>query len=157
MNTKDENSVHGGIGYWVGSLASAFRKGLADELEPFGIAPAQWAILEMCYRGEANTPSGLSRVIPVDTAAISRHLDKLKDKGLVQRRRSPRDRRSVRVELTEAGRALVPKLAPRVHANNTKFLTGITDDETNALTSIIRKMLKNADTTVYTEEELQHE
>ena len=110
MAAKDEGSVHGGIGYWVGSLASAFRKGLADELAPFDVSPVQWAILEMCYRGEANTPSGLARVIPVDTAAISRHLDKLKDKGLINRRRSPRDRRSIRVGLTAAGRELALKL-----------------------------------------------
>ena len=133
MTTKEENSVHGGIGYWVGSLASAFRKGLSDELAPFDISPVQWAILEMCYRGQANTPSGISRVVPVDTAAISRHLDRLKDKGLIQRRRSTRDRRSIRVALTEEGRALVPRLAPYVRANNAKFLWGITKEEQGVL------------------------
>ena len=149
MSTKQETEILGEIGYWVGSLASAFRKGLADELEPFDVSPAQWAILEACYMGKATTPSGLARIIPVDTAAISRHLDKLKDKGLVQRRRSARDRRSIRVGLTPAGRELVPNLVPCVHANNAKFLKGITDEEQAALISIIGKMLINGDTTVY--------
>ena len=157
MTTKEESSVPGGLGYWVGSLASAFRKGLADELEPFDVSPAQWAILEACYRGQANTPSGLARIIPVDTAAISRQLDKLKDKGLIQRRRSARDRRSIRLGLTPAGRELVPKLVPCVQANNAKFLKGITDEEHAALINIIGKMLNNADTTVYSEEGLYHQ
>ena len=143
METVEENSVHGGIGYWVGSLAAAFRKGLTEELAPFNVSPVKWAILEMCYRGEANTPSGLARVIPVDTAAISRQLDKLKDQGLIRRRRLSKDRRSVRVELTKEGRALVPQLAPAEQANNARFLAGITEEEQVALTSIIRKMLKN--------------
>ncbi len=157
MTTKEEISVPGGLGYWVGSLASAFRKGLADELEPFDVSPAQWAILEACYRDKANTPSGLARIIPVDTAAISRQLDKLKDKGLIQRRRSARDRRSIRVGLTAAGRELLPNLVPCVQANNAKFLKGITDEEQAALIKIIGKMLHNADATVYSNEELHHQ
>ena len=143
--------------YWVCSLASAFRKGLERELAPFEVTPAQWAILEMCYRGEANTPSGLARVIPVDTAAISRQLDKLKDKGLVQRRHSARDRRTITVRLTEEGRELVPKLAPCVHANNAKFLRGLSEEQQTALISIIQKMLISAETDVYSNEELNDE
>ena len=146
MNYKEDISVHGGLGYWVGRLAAAFRKGLADELEPFNASPVQWALLEMCYRGEANSPSSLSRVIPIDTAAVSRHLDKLKERGLIQRRRSSRDRRSIRVSLTPTGRDLVPKLLPCVESNNAKFLKGITVEEQATLISIIQKMLQNPDT-----------
>ena len=144
------------MGYWVGSLASAMRKGLEREFAPLEVTPAQWAILEMCYRGEANTVSGLARVIPVDAAAISRQLDKLKAKGLIRRRRLSRDRRSVRVALTEAGRALVPQLAPCVHANNVKFLEGISEEEQTALMSFIQKMLKNAEAVVYSDEEIDY-
>ena len=155
--TKRESPIHGGLGYWVGSLASAMRKSLSRELGAFEITPTQWAILEMCYRGEANTVSGLARVIPIDTAAISRQVDKLKAKGLVHRRRLARDRRSVRVTLTESGRTLVPKLAPSVHANNAKFLKGITEEERSVLTTIIQKILNTAKPTVYPDEKLSNE
>ena len=157
MNTEEEPPVHGGLGYWVGRLASAFRKGLEHELAPFEVTSAQWPILELCYRGEANTVSGLARVIPTDAAAISRQIDKLHAKGLIRRRRLVRDRRSVRVELTEAGRALVPKLALQVHANNARFLEGLSDEERTTLTSMIQKMLKNAEAAVYPDEELNDE
>jgi DNA-binding MarR family transcriptional regulator len=130
---------------------------LERELAPFKVTSAQWAILEMCYTGEANTVSGLARVIPVDAAAISRQLDKLRAKGLIRRRRLPRDRRTVRVELTEAGRALVPMLVPCVHANNAKFLEGISEEEQTALTSVIQKMLMNAEAAVCSDEELNDE
>ena len=97
----------------------------------------------MCYQGEANTLTGLARVIPVDAAAISRQVDKLVAKGLVRRRRLSRDRRTVRLELTEAGRTLAPELAKCVHANNARFLTGISADEQAALIATIEKMLTN--------------
>ena len=149
MDINQRNSIHGDLGYWVGSLASALRKGLDRELAALEITSAQYAILEVCYRGEANSPSALARVIPVDTAAISRQLDKLREKGLIRRRRLTSDRRSIRVELTEEGRALVPKLTPLVYANNAKFLEGITEDEQAALSAIIQKMLRHGQNAMY--------
>lgn len=148
MQLRRGDSIHGDLGYWVGSLASALRKDLDRQLAPFDITSAQWAILEVCYRGEANSPSALARVIPVDTAAISRQLDKLREKRLIRRRRLTSDRRTIRVELTEEGRELVPKLAPLVQANNSKFLEGITEDEQAALSAIIQKMLHHAQSAV---------
>ena len=151
MQINPGNSIRGDLGYWVGSLASALRKGLDRELAAFDVTSAQWAILEVCNRGEANSPSALARVIPVDAAAISRQLDKLREKGLIRRRRLTSDRRSIRVELTEEGRELVPTLAPLVQANNSKFLEGITEDEQAALSVIIQKMLHHAQTAVYSQ------
>ncbi|PKB63521.1 MAG: hypothetical protein BZY80_07085 [SAR202 cluster bacterium Io17-Chloro-G2] len=151
MEINQGDSIQGDLGYWVGSLASALRKGLDRELAALDVTSAQYAILEVCYRGEANSPSALARVIPVDTAAISRQLDKLREKGLIRRRRLTSDRRSIRVELTEEGRALVPKLLPLVHANNTRFLEGITPDEQAALSDIIQKMLRHGQDAVYSQ------
>ncbi len=156
VNTGHDNKVPGGMGYWIGSLASAFRKGLEHELAPFDVTPTQWAILEMCYRGEANTVSGLARVIPVDAAAISRQLDKLGANGLIHRRRSTRDRRSITVRLTQEGRELAVKLAPCERANNTKFTDGITDEELTALINTIRKMLTNGGVADHSTAEQEH-
>lgn len=132
------------LGYWVGSLASAIRKGLEEELAQYDVTPAQWAILEAAFDGNANTLTALARVIPVDAAAISRQLDKLQQSGLVRRRRLRSDRRTVRIELTESGRDLVPKLAPLVRANNARFLAGVSAEEQAAFTAIMRKILINA-------------
>ena len=148
MEINQRNSIHQDLGYWIGSLASALRKGLDRELAALEITSAQYAILEVCYRGEANSPSALARVIPVDTAAISRQLDKLREKGLIRRRRLTSDRRSIRVELTEEGRTLVPKLSPLMHVNNSRFLEGVTEGEQAAFSAIIQKMLRHAQSAV---------
>jgi len=148
MTIQQENSTatssQDHLGYLVGTLGSAMRKGLEDELAPMGVTPAQWVILEAAFSGRADTLTALARIIPVDAAAISRQLDKLQQRGLVRRRRLRSDRRTVRIELTDAGRELVPKLAPRVEANNQRFLSGITTDELSAFTEIIQKMIQNA-------------
>ena len=143
--------AHDHLGYWVGALASAMRKGLEEELAPMGVTPAQWVILEAAFAGNADTLTALARIIPVDAAAISRQLDKLQQRGLVRRRRLRSDRRTVRVELTDAGRELVPQLAPRVAANNHRFLAGITEQERLNFIEIVQKMLTCGDEKPITE------
>ena len=145
MEMHNEDDALGGLGFWVGSLASAMRKGLDAELAAFGITAAQWPILEMCDRGQANTLMELARVIPVDPGAISRQVEKLVRKGLVRRRRQSHDRRSQRLDLTPAGSALVPELAAAVRANNAKFLAGMSRQEQQAIIATIERMLRNAE------------
>ena len=160
MTSQKENSraipAQGHLGYWIGSLSSAVRKGLSEELESFGVTPSQWVILEAAFDGNANTLTGLAGIIPIDAAAISRQLDKLTDKGLVRRRRLRSDRRTVRIELTKTGRELVPKLVPRVQANNAKFLTGISREEQSALMDVVQRMLRNAEPWIYSDEQFDN-
>ena len=137
------------LGYLVGSLASAMRTGLDRELASFSVSSAQWAILEACHEGEADTMTSLSRVIPIDSASISRQIEKLVQAGLVRRRRSRQDRRRVKLSLTDAGNRLVPELAQRVRANNAKFLAGIAEHEQEAMTRTIQRMLESAQAAVY--------
>ena len=133
-----------GIGYLMGGVSSALRSGLERELKPYGITAAQYPILEAAFNGEANTLTELASIIPVDAAFISRQIEKLRLKGLLSRRRSTRDRRSVRLELTEAGRALVPELAQCVEKQEARFLGGISDDEQATLNSVLERILANA-------------
>ena len=140
------------LGRLVGSLASAMRTGLNQELASFNVSSAQWAILEACHEGEADTLTSLSRVIPIDSASISRQVERLVRTGLVQRRRSTRDRRLVRLSLTDAGMRLVPDLAERVQANNAKFLAGLAEREQQTMIRTIQRMLERAQVAVYEED-----
>ncbi|MDE2767110.1 MAG: MarR family transcriptional regulator [Chloroflexota bacterium] len=150
MRSKSSPSdIQRELGYLVGTLASAMRTGLDRELASFGISSAQWAILDACHEGEADTLTGLSRVIPLDSASISRHVERLVRVGLVHRSRSTRDRRLVRLSLTDTGNRLVPELAQRVQANNAKFLAGITEREQEAMMRTIRRMLESSQAAVY--------
>ena len=137
------------LGYLVGRLAAAMRTGLGRELAPFNVNSAQWAILEACYEGEGDTLTSLSRAIPIDSASISRQVDRLVRAGLVRRRRSTRDRRLVNLILTDAGNRLVPELTERVQANNAKFLAGIAEHEQRAVLRTLQRMLDNANVAVY--------
>ena len=74
-------------------------------------------------RGIDTTPATLSRHLGIDTGLMTRMLDKLETRGLLERSRSLEDRRVVNLTLTEKGEevaAKIPEIAPAVLNNRLK-------------------------------------
>jgi DNA-binding MarR family transcriptional regulator len=82
-------------------------------------------------------------LLGTDTAGMTKLLDRLEDKGLLRRRRHPDDRRAILIELTEAGRALVPRLPPIFGRVTRQLLAGFSTDEVSQLTSMLQRMHDN--------------
>ena len=131
------------IGYWVARVASAILRDFTWRFASYGITPAQFRILEMCFRGEANTVTELARVVVLDPAGISRQVEQLRKMGLLTRRRTPSDRRTVRLELTEKGSNLVPELIQTMQDAYDVTLNGLEQDDLDSLFEMLRNMFNN--------------
>lgn len=83
----------------------------------------------------------LGGVVSLSQPAISRLVTRLEHQGLVRRIDADDDRRSVLVELTDAGRVTLRRAAP-IHANCVRnLLTGqMSDDEQRALVAIFDRI-----------------
>lgn len=96
----------------------AVQRMLEAELAPLGVSTAQCMILLRLHDGGGNTAGALSRFSGVDSGAMTRLVDRLVEKSLLARSPDPRDRRSVRLALTDHARELIPALrasVARVH------------------------------------------
>lgn len=56
--------------------------------------------------------SQLADLLGTDTAGMTRLADRLVEKDYLERRRGATDRRAITVELTPAGRRILPKIKP---------------------------------------------
>ena len=99
-------SVRGVISYWAILMAGAVLRNLKRSLAPFEISELQFIILDMCYRNEANTASSIAWLAHYGPSTVSRHVERLCSRGLLQTRRRSRDRRVVELSLTDEGRML---------------------------------------------------
>jgi DNA-binding MarR family transcriptional regulator len=70
---------------------------------------------------------------------ITRLVDRLHERGLVERGRSAADRRAVHVGITEAGRALLARLAPEVRECHGRQLGHLDPEEIQTLSELLRK------------------
>ncbi|MBO3749059.1 MarR family transcriptional regulator [Streptosporangiaceae bacterium NEAU-GS5] len=108
----------------------------------YDLTSQQAAVMLHVARGEGS-PMRLAAQVGTDTAGMTRLLDRLTAKDLVVRTRHPDDRRSVVVELTTDGRALVPKLAPIFGQVSSRLLYGFEAEEIRELTGFLQRMLAN--------------
>jgi len=133
------------VGYLMRQVVSSIARGVDQRLESIGLTNAQWVPLLKLHLARAATVAELARGCQVDAGAMTRMLDRLEKKGLVQRVRCCEDRRVVRLRMTEAGEklaALMPDVASRVLNHH---LRGFSRDELELLKSLLRRIIANAD------------
>ena len=123
-------------------LARDVTTTLDRRLAPLGVTTQQAALLHNAASGGASARQ-LAAAVGTDTAGMTKLLDRLEGKGLIERRPNPDDRRSVVIEPTEQGLALVPALAPVFGAVARQLFDDFSDDEVANLTSSLRRMGEN--------------
>jgi DNA-binding MarR family transcriptional regulator len=87
------------------------------------------------------SPTQLAESTLVATGTMTNRLDKLEARDLVRRTANPDDRRSLAVELTEAGRRMVDELVGEHVANEEQMLSALSQREREQLTRLTRKLL----------------
>ncbi|WP_322496202.1 MarR family transcriptional regulator [Chloroflexus sp.] len=93
-------------------LHRRFQELNRDEFRPYDLSTPQYAIL--FYATEEGVPlSYICNEMLADNSNLTRLVDRLERRGLVQRATDPRDRRVTLVQLTPAGKELIEELRPR--------------------------------------------
>jgi MarR family transcriptional regulator, multiple antibiotic resistance protein MarR len=86
----------------------------------------------------------LCKAMTYDPGAMTRLLDRLERKGVLRRARTGGDRRTVRLELTAAGKALYPKILDALVDTFNHLLRGFSKSEVRELEGFLKRMLANA-------------
>ena len=98
------------LGYWLQRGADHFARVLRTRLAAAGITHAEYAALRELYQLGGTSPSLLVIELGMTKGAVSKTLDRLREKGLVARWIVEEDQRQHVVDLTRKGDALVPEL-----------------------------------------------
>ena len=131
------------MGHRLMAVMSLMRREADARMVQHGLTDAQWKPLWMIQIGRATTANELARESGVDAGAVTRMLDRLETKGLVERVRSEADRRVVHLRLTEAGQAAAAHIPHVLAAVNNDFLRGFNKQEFQQLRGFIERMTAN--------------
>jgi MarR family transcriptional regulator, organic hydroperoxide resistance regulator len=134
-------------GYWLRRLSDEVHHSFERQLAGHQVTVAQWNVLVSVYHGQATTTAEAARLIGIDAGAVSRLVDRLAAKGLMTRRADPASRRSLRLSLTDAGRALVPVLIRIADDNDAAYFGVLPPAQRAALVQLLRQLLPTPPTT----------
>jgi DNA-binding MarR family transcriptional regulator len=124
---------------------SALDQALAadPEVSELEVTAAQYVIIATLAEQEVNSSAQLCKSFSYDAGAMTRMVDRLEAKGLVQRRRCPDDRRLINLELTDAGKALFPKMKTISMGVQNRFLRGFSKTDVRQLEQYLSRILEN--------------
>jgi DNA-binding MarR family transcriptional regulator len=98
-------------------------------LRPLHVSAAGGLVLGILRDHGTMTPSELGERLIVTRATVTGLLDSLERTGFVRRSPNPADRRSLVVEITPAGLAVVQELRTIVHRNEKAWMSSLLDAE----------------------------
>ena len=131
------------VGYLVNRVRAEMLAAMDKELEPFDVTSSQYIIMGHLVYSLADSASGLCKGIAYDPGAMTRMVDRLEAKNLIRRVRCEDDRRAVKLELTDEGKELFPKMRIKVIGVMNHLLRGFTQSEARQLEGMLQRMLAN--------------
>jgi len=133
--------VEESVGYLLGRARAKLVKSIDCELSAYDITHGQGRIMMLLSSGKYATAAELAREAYVDSASITRMIDRMEKRGLIERVRCGEDRRVCKLRLTVEGQTLADQL-PFVYGRvlNQNF-AGFSEDEVETLKALLRKML----------------
>lgn len=111
----------------------------------YGITRREWRLIALLAAHGAMSPSDLAARAHLERARTSRHITELVQRGLLQRRTDPGDRRRAEVELTAAGQAVYDELFPQSAGFHKQVLAVLTAEERHAFDQALAKLTDNAE------------
>lgn len=107
--------------FTIAARMKAVREHLARRI---GISAPQYSVLMAIaqLQGKSGVSVGaLAKVLHVSSAFIASETGKLARRGLVMKRRNPKDRRGVLLDVTRAARHRIARLTPEIRVVNDLF------------------------------------
>jgi DNA-binding MarR family transcriptional regulator len=129
------------VGYLLNQVVTSMRRQIEQAMTAHDLTAAQWYPLWKLRRDGPVTAQELARDMDIDAGAMTRLIDRLAAKGLVERQRSASDRRVVMLALTPAGEAVAAHIPQVLAEVNNAYLQGFSRDEWQLLKQLLRRML----------------
>lgn len=137
--------VDNAIGFWIHRVYQATRNEMYRAFRAAGedITPEQWAVLIRLWEKDGQPQSELSEATFRDAPTMSRIIDGLESRELLERRPHPDDGRVRLVHLTRAGKSLEKKLVPLAEKIVGTMVAGIDERALVTTRNTLRKMFAN--------------
>ena len=132
----------------VARLAKHLDRARRDAFERSGLEPWEFDVLAALRREGAPfhaSPKSLLQQTLVSSGTMTNRIDRLVERGFVERHTDPHDGRGVLVAMTDAGRVAVDGAMGELVAREAELLGALTAPEQEKLAGLLRKLILDFD------------
>lgn len=139
---KQDFQLKNSFAFWIHRLNNLLQDQFNSALKEYELTWPQWMILNILSAGDVNTPAVIAAQLGVDRSGVTRLLDRLEDKGYVEREHDKLDRRSVKLHITAKGKQLMSEINSLAYQHQEKFLEDLHLSERRGFKKELQKMLR---------------
>ncbi|NOV00907.1 MarR family transcriptional regulator [Paenibacillus sp. LMG 31457] len=141
------------LGFILNHAGRRMTQLLSHRFQPYDMTTEQWVVLNRLACEDGITQKLLAIRAEKDQTNITRILDQLERKGMVERRANEQDRRSFLTFITDQGRAMNGILTPIEQEVITSLLGDFTEAEASLLKELLVRITQEANARIKEVEE----
>jgi DNA-binding MarR family transcriptional regulator len=130
-----------GAAFLLAQLGAHAADRFAERIDVLGITPPHAGILRLVATTPSCNQQALAKRLGVLPSRMVILIDELTEKGLVERKRSTKDRRHSELVLTKRGRRTLEKLSKLAAEHEADLCAGLTAKERDTLAALGRKIV----------------
>lgn len=131
------------LGFIVNKTSLLLKAAFNRKIKGYGISPEQWSLIFRVVERSGLTQKELSDSTYKDQANITRSIDRLEQKGFLQRVANDSDRRIINIFPTKKAQELVDEIAPISTIFNQEMTEGFSSDEKKTLIELLKRVYIN--------------
>jgi DNA-binding MarR family transcriptional regulator len=130
----------GDLGYLLVQLGFHAARRFSERLAPLGLEPRQFGMLTRLAANEGRSQQAIGELIGLNATRMVFLVDELEQRGLVERRRNPADRRSYALYLTDLGRATLREARQASARPEDQIGASLSEPQRRELTRLLRRL-----------------
>ena len=107
MSNDDDAYLTRSLGFLLGDVSRLVRMRFDQRARDLDLTRAQWRVLAQLRRREGINQRALADILDIENITLTRHVDRLELKGLVERRPDPNDRRARTLHLKDKAKSVL--------------------------------------------------
>jgi DNA-binding MarR family transcriptional regulator len=132
-----------GLGRLLVQLGFLAARTFGELLAPLGLEQRQAGLLMGLAAHEGTSQQALGELMGLNATRMVFLVDELEQRGLVERRRNPADRRSHALYLTEAGTAMLARVREVTRAHEAAITAGLSAAERDQFTALLQHLARD--------------
>lgn len=133
----------GMIGPRVNCLSRMIRIKFNEVLNDEGLFSGQQHIIMLLFHEDGQTVGQIANRLGVAPATASVSIKRMEKSGFIKRKADEKDARTVKIFLTEKGRAIMENIHNKMNEQEKRITDGLDEEEVNQLSDILDKVIKN--------------
>mgnify|MGYP001480149492 CR=1 FL=1 len=119
---------------------NSIRKLVEEDIKCLGLNPTEFAVLEFVYHKGDQPIQKIGEKVLIASSSITYVIDKLEEKGFIERKPCSKDRRMIYAGITNEGKKFMDEVFPKHKKAMKRICAGLSMKEKETVIELLKKL-----------------